>query len=64
MRRIGEVILTVAIMIMIVSLTVADRIRRRVSEHKQSTEVLADDEGHLVESKSHSRADSIILRVL
>ncbi len=64
MRRIGEVILTVAIMTMIVSLTVADQIRRKVSEHRQSTEVPADAEEQPVESKSHSRADSIILHLL
>ena len=55
MRRFGEVILTVAIVTMIASLTVADQIRRKVSEHRQSTEVPADAEEQPVESKSHSR---------
>ena len=61
MRRIGEVILTAAIMTMVVSLTVADQIRRKVREHKRSTEVPTDSEEQPAESK---RADSIILHVL
>ena len=64
MRRIGEVILTVAVMTMIASLTVADQIRRKASAHKRSTEVLADDEEQTAESKSHSRADSILRHLL
>ncbi len=64
MRRIGEVIVTVAVMTMVASLTVADQIRRKASAHKRSTEVLADDEEQTAESKSHSRADSIILHLL
>ena len=65
MRRIGEVIVTVAVMTMVASLTVADQIRRKVSAHKRSTEVhLADDEKPPAESVSHSRADSIILHLL
>ncbi len=64
MRRIGEVILTVAVMTMVASLTVADQIRRKASAHKRSTEVLADDEEQTAESKSHSRADSILLHLL
>ena len=63
MRRIGEVILTVVIMTMVVSLTVADQIFRRVSAHKQSTDVFAADEEQPVESKRHPRADSITLHV-
>ena len=66
MRRIGEVIVTVAILTMVASLTVADQIRRKVSgaSQKASTEVLTDEEGNPVESKSTSRADSVILHVL
>ena len=64
MRRIGEVILTAAIMTMVVSLTVADQIRRKITGRKQSAEVLTDSEKQPVESKTRSRADSIILHLL
>ncbi len=66
MRRIGEVIVTIAILTMVTSLTIADQIRRKVGGARQKTppEVLANDEGDQVTSNSASHADSFILHVL
>lgn len=66
MRRIGEVLLTIAVLTMVTTLTIADQLRRKTggARQKPAPEALTEDERDRPRSNGTSRAESIILHVL
>lgn len=64
MRRIGDLILTFAIMTMVVALTIADQLRRKAgaSGRHSSTPVTTEGDERYEEAKTGTRSNSVIMQ--